>query len=67
MSALPHNIERAACSKGEYVGYSNGCQRIRKCARGWETYALGSSVGVPLYLTGRTLEELGKKLENYNR
>ena len=56
------NIEKSAFRKGEYIGYCNGVQRIRKGGQGYETYALGSSTGVATYATAQTLFELGGKL-----
>lgn len=59
---MPPNIEKSAFRKGEYVGYCNGAQRIRRTGKGWQTYALGSSKGVFVPAYGRTLAELGDKL-----
>ena len=56
------NIDKSAFRRGEYVGYCNGAQRIRKGGQGWETYSLGSSAGVATYATAATLFELGGKL-----
>ncbi len=56
------NIEKSAFRCGEYIGYCNGAQRIRKGGQGWETYALGPSSGVFTYATAGTLFELGRKL-----
>jgi len=55
-------IETSATRKGEYVGYCDGVQRIRKTPNGWETYSLGSSSGTFHLVSGRTLTELGNKL-----
>lgn len=55
-------IEKSAFRKGEYIGYCNGAQRIRKGGRGWETYALASSGGIFTYATESTLYELGGTL-----
>lgn|GEM_PF-4830457 len=57
MKNLP-NIDKAAFRRGEYVGYCNGAQRIRRCSAGWETYALGSSAGKFEPARASTLEEL---------
>lgn len=56
------NIEKSATRKGEFIGYCNGAQRIRRGGLGYETYALGSSAGTPTYATARTLFELGGQL-----
>lgn len=59
---LPHNIEKSGFRRGEYIGYCNGAQRIRRSGSGWATYALGSSSGVFVYAYADTLRELGAKL-----
>lgn len=51
-------IEKCSTRKGEYIGYCNGAQRIRKGGKGWQTYALGSSSGEFFPATAKTLEEL---------
>lgn len=56
------NIDKSGFRKGEYVGYCNGAQRIRRGGLGWETYALGSSAGAFTYATAETLFQLGRKL-----
>ena len=56
------NIDKSTFRAGEYVGYCNGAQRIRRGGKGWETYALGSQSGVFTYATEQTLHELGGKL-----
>ena len=56
---LHSRIDKSATRKGEYVGYCNGAQRIRRGGRGWETYALGSSSGIYTYATAPTLYQLG--------
>ena len=56
------NIEKSAFRHGEYVGYCNGAQKIRKGGQGWETYGLGSQTGVRTYATAQTLFKLGEKL-----
>lgn len=56
------NIDKSAFRKGEYVGYCNGAQRIRKGGQGYETYSLGSQSGAFTYATAQTLFELGGKL-----
>jgi hypothetical protein len=61
---LPNNIDKSATRKGEYVGYCNGAQRIRRGGLGWQTYGLASAHGEPIFTSARTLEELGKKLES---
>jgi len=61
MKAHP-NIDKSATRKGEFIGYCNGAQRIRKGGKGWETYALGSTAGVFTKATAKTLFELGGKL-----
>jgi hypothetical protein len=61
---MHYNIEISASREGEYVGYCNGVQRIRKGGMGWETYALGSSSGTFVYATAETLVQLGGKLEH---
>ena len=63
MSALPSNIDKSAFRRGEYVGYCNGAQRIRKGGLGWQTYALGSTQGEPVFVSAPTLRELGAMLE----
>ncbi len=57
-----HSIEKSAFRKGEYIGYANGAQRIRRGGLGWETYALGSSAGVFTPATAETLYALGEML-----
>lgn len=59
---LPHNIEKSAFRKGEYVGYCNGAQRIRRGGEGWVTNGLCSSQGEAVFAQARTLMELGEKL-----
>ena len=59
---MHQNIEKSAFRRGEYVGYCQGCQRIRRGGKGWETYALGSSVGTFVYATAETLFQLGGTL-----
>lgn len=59
---LPNNIDKSAFRRGEYVGYCNGAQRIRRGGEGWRTYALGSSAGKFVDATAPTLMELGAKL-----
>lgn len=61
---MHHRIEKSATRRGEYVGYCNGAQRIRRGGQGWETYALGSSTGAFTYATAETLYQLGGKLEH---
>lgn len=56
------NIDKSSFRRGEYVGYCNGAQRIRRGGRGWETYALGSTAGTFTYATAETLLELGGQL-----
>lgn len=56
------NIERSAFRRGEYVGYCNGAQRIRRVNGGWQTYALASSAGKFMPMFGRTLAELSRKM-----
>ena len=56
------NISKSSFRHGEYIGYCNGAQRIRKGGQGYETYALGSSAGAFTYATAGTLFELGGKL-----
>jgi len=60
------NIEKSAFRKGEYVGYCQGAQRIRRAAGGWQTYALGSTAGQFVPLHAPTLEELNEKLAAAN-
>ena len=55
------NIERSAFRRGEFIGYCNGAQRIRKGGQGYETYSLASA-GVKTYATAPTLFELGGQL-----
>ena len=59
---MHYNIEISASRDGEYVGYCNGVQRIRRGGMGWETYALGSSSGAFVYATAKTLFQLGGEL-----
>lgn len=61
MKALP-NIEKSAFRKGEYIGYCNGAQRIRRCGAVWQTYALGSATGTPVFIYAATLEEMSRRL-----
>ena len=56
-------IEKAAFRKGEYIGYCNGAQRIRKGGQGWRTYELGSAAGTFVSVTAPTLRQLGDKLD----
>lgn len=56
------NIEKSSFRRGEYVGYCNGAQRIRRGGKGWQTYSLGSQAGTFVYATAETLHELGGKL-----
>ena len=56
------NIEKSRFRAGEFVGYCNGAQRIRRGGRGWQTYCLGSSDGVFVSASARTLFELGGQL-----
>lgn len=56
-------IEKSATRKGEYVGYCKGAQRIRRTGKGWATYALGSSAGEAVFVSGRTLTEIGNKMD----
>lgn len=58
------NIDKSSFRRGEYVGYCNGAQRIRRGGQGWETYRLGSSAGAFTYATAGTLFELGGKLSH---
>jgi hypothetical protein len=60
---MHHRIEKSATRKGEYVGYCNGAQRIRRGGKGWTTYALGSSAGTYTYATAETLYQLGGQLD----
>ena len=60
------NIDKSAFRWGEYVGYCNGAQRIRRCGYGWETYSLGSSSGTFTPLRARTLRELSRKISDAN-
>lgn len=62
MAALPHNIDKSQ-RRGEYIGYCNGAQRIRKECGYWVTYGLGSAQGKQVYASGKTLRELGDKLD----
>ena len=59
---MHHNIEKSGFRHGEYIGYCNGAQRIRRGGQGWETYSLGSSAGQFTYATADTLYQLGGKL-----
>lgn len=61
---MHHRIEKSATRKGEYVGYCNGVQRIRRGGKGWQTYALGSSAGTFTSATAETLYQLGGMLEH---
>jgi hypothetical protein len=56
------NIQESAFRKGEYVGFCNGVQRIRRGGQGWQTYSLGSSAGTFTSASAPTLFELGGKL-----
>lgn len=60
---LPHNIEKSYFKKGEYVGFCNGAQRIRKEGGQWRTCGLASLAGEAVYLSAPTLAELGEKLD----
>lgn len=60
-------IEKSAHRRGEYVGYCNGAQRIRKGGEGWRTYALGSTDGTFIPTTAPTLRQLGDKLDKLAR
>ena len=61
------NIEHSRFRRGEYVGYCQGVQRIRRGGLGWQTYALGSSAGQFVAMSARTLEELNAKLQEANK
>jgi hypothetical protein len=62
-NSTPYSCERSAFRQGEWVIYTNcGAQRVRKAGRGWQTYALGSSSGRFVAVTGRTLQEILKRL-----
>jgi len=66
MTRLIHpNIESSAFRKGEYIGYCNGAQRIRRCGKGWQTYGLASSQGEAVFFYARTLAELSDKLARH--
>ena len=56
-------IDKSAFRKGEYIGYCNGAQRIRKGGLGWQCYGLSSTQGEAIYTTAETLEKLNSKLE----
>jgi len=64
---MPHNISKSAFRKGEYVGHCRGAQRILRFADGWRTCGLLSLAGTAVYAKGRTLAELGAKLEDMNQ
>ncbi len=59
---LHPNIEKSAWRKGEFVGYCNGCQRIKRGGTGWRTYELGSKDGFFVSVSAPTLYELGELL-----
>lgn len=68
---MPHNIERSAFRKGEYVGYAMAgttpyTMRIRRGGRGWETYyhepLARAAGGVFTYMTAPTLKTLSARL-----
>lgn len=63
-NTLHHNIAKSAFRHGEYIGYCNGAQKIRRGGLGWQTYGLASSEGTAIFVSDRTLSGLGKKLEN---
>ena len=56
-------IDKSAFRRGEYIGYCNGAQRIRRCGNGWQTYGLASSAGEAVFATAPTLQALGDRLE----
>lgn len=56
------NIEKSSYRRGEFIGYCNGAQGIRRGGLGWETYRLASAAGAYTYSTACTLFELGGKL-----
>lgn len=63
MPALPHNIEKSAFHKGEYVGYGPlGPFRIRKIGGQWVAHTAGMPVSQSGTWTRRTLKELGEAL-----
>lgn len=63
---LPQNIDKSLSRKGEYIGYCKGAQRIRRGGPGWITCGLASMHGETVIANGRTLAELGRKLEALN-
>ena len=60
---MPHNIERSAFRKGEYVLYLNGAQRVVGQSGAWRTVGLLSLAGAPVYAHGATLAELARNAE----
>ena len=56
-------IEKAAHRRGEYIGYCNGAQRIRRDGSMWQTYQLGSIEGLFVAVSAPTLRQLGDKLD----
>jgi len=65
---LPHNVEKSAFRRGEYVGYAGGCWRITRHgtdARTWRSALLpqGEPYGVALAERyGATLAEIGEAI-----
>ena len=60
---LPFNIEKSHFRRGEYIGFCDGVQRIRREGNVWKTYALGSAAGAFHYSAAFTLADLGRQLE----
>jgi hypothetical protein len=56
-------IEKAAHRRGEYIGFCNGAQRIRRSGSMWQTYQLGSTEGRFIAVSAPTLVQLGDKLD----
>lgn len=61
MKSLQH-IERSAFRRGEFVAYVHGAQRVRRCAGGWETYALASASGRFVPLSAPTLAAMDERI-----
>jgi len=73
MTTLPHNIEKSAFNRGEYVGYAAGyvfrVERSNSSFGNWIAY-LAKFNPVNPWLSNRifygfTLVDMGKKLEAY--
>jgi hypothetical protein len=60
---MPHNIEKSAFRRGEYVGYGKlGPYRIRRIGNNWVAHSANMRVSESGTITRRTLAEIGAAL-----